>query len=70
MGIKTTHFSDISGKDIADDVKPAKILVQYGDARRGTFFLEALDKEAEEIASKGRRLGTKAEIGEAIGLSV
>jgi hypothetical protein len=69
MGQKIIQFSDISGAEIRDDEKMGKIIVEYGDARKGIYCLDATDSEIEELAHKGRRTN-RTEAAAALGVAV
>ena len=55
MARKTMIVSDMSGEAI-DEGRGAKIRISFNDARRGTVELDVTDREAEDLASKGRKM--------------
>jgi hypothetical protein len=63
MGQRVVFFSDLSGKEMKGDEKPAIILVEFSDKRRGIHLLEVLPEEAEDLAAKGTKC-TRAELQE------
>jgi hypothetical protein len=58
MARKTLIVSDLSGEPI-EDGKGAKIRINFNDARRGTVELDVTDSEAEDLASKGRKMARR-----------
>ena len=58
MAKKTVFVSDLSGETI-EDGKGAKVRITYGDARRGAAELDVTDREADELARKGRRVARR-----------
>lgn len=54
MAKKTVFVSDLSGKEIPDS-RAAQISIKFSDARKGTYVLDVLDDEAEELGQKGRK---------------
>lgn len=55
MGQRVIQFSDISGTELPEDEKMGVIFVEYGDARKGIYSLDATDTEIAELAGKGKR---------------
>jgi hypothetical protein len=51
---KTTHISDLSGKDVPE-ARGATISIKFADARKGTYVLDVTEDEAEELGAKGRK---------------
>jgi hypothetical protein len=58
MAQRTVFVSDLSGREIADG-KGAKIRITFADARKGSAELDVTDTEAEELASKGRKVARR-----------
>ena len=58
MARKTMIVSDLSGEAI-EEGKGAKIRINFNDARRGTAELDVTDREAEQLASKGRKMARR-----------
>ena len=56
---KSIIVSDLSGKEIRDEKDSAKVIVNYGDARRGRVELDVLASEVDELASKGRKMARR-----------
>jgi hypothetical protein len=54
MARKTIFVSDLSGKEIPDG-RAAQITIKFSDARKGTYVLDVVDDEAEELGRKGRK---------------
>ena len=54
MARKTVFVSDLSGKEIPEG-RAAQISIKFSDARKGTYVLDVLDEEAEELGRKGRK---------------
>lgn len=54
MAKKTIFVSDLSGKEIPEG-RAAQISIKFSDARKGTYVLDVLDDEAEELGRKGRK---------------
>jgi hypothetical protein len=50
--------SDLSGAEIGDG-KGAKIRITFNDARKGSAELDVTDREAEELAAKGRKVARR-----------
>jgi hypothetical protein len=64
MARKIIFVSDLSGKEIANDRDAVKIIVTFGDARRGQYVIDAHPEDAEvkaliakgtQQARRGRR---------------
>lgn len=55
MAKKSIIVSDISGREIRDEKDSAKVVIQYGDARRGRIELDVLASEVDDLAGKGRK---------------
>jgi hypothetical protein len=51
---KTIFVSDLTGKEIPEG-RDAQISIKFSDARRGTYVLDVLDDEAEELGRKERK---------------
>ena len=64
MAQKIITHSDISGDPIPEGVDASRMIIIFSDARRGIFFLDITDEEAEEFAVKGMKLrrGTKIDV--------
>jgi hypothetical protein len=56
---KSIIVSDISGKEIRDPKDSVKVVLNYGDARRGRVELDALANELDELAGKGRKVARR-----------
>lgn len=55
MGVRQVFFSDLSSKEVNDAM--GKMIVSFSDGRKGQYELDITDDEAQEFASKGRRVG-------------
>lgn len=55
MARKSIIVSDISGREIRDPKDAAKVVINYGDARRGRIELDALASEVDDLANKGTK---------------
>ena len=53
-GQEDGFVSDLSRKEIPEG-RAAQISIKFSDARKGTYVLDVLDDEAEELGRKGRR---------------
>jgi hypothetical protein len=69
MGQKVIMFSDLSGAEVGADARMGKVIVEYGDARKGIYCLDATDAEIEELAGKGRRTN-RSEAAKSLGIEV
>ncbi len=58
MSRKTILVSDLTGEDI-DDKSAVRILINFGDAKKGTVVLDVNESEIGELISKGTRQGRK-----------
>lgn len=58
MARKTVLISDISGRPLEDN-EGAKVRITYQDARRGVAELDVTTEEANELASKGRKVARR-----------
>ena len=58
MARKTVYVSDLSNKEIPEN-SGANVKVTFADARRGVFELDLTDKEAQELADKGRKVARR-----------
>jgi hypothetical protein len=67
MGQRVIEFSDLSGTELEDGVKMGKVFVEYGDARKGIYCLDATDDEVAELAHKGRR-SNRGEVASLLGV--
>jgi len=54
MARKTIFVSDLSGREIPEG-RAAQISIKFSDARKGTYVLDVLEDEAQELGSKGRK---------------
>ena len=54
MAKKTIFVSDLTGQEIPEG-RSAQISIKFSDARKGTYVLDVLDDEAEELGRKGRK---------------
>jgi hypothetical protein len=54
MARKTVFVSDLSGNEIPER-RAAQISIKFSDSRKGTYVLDVLDDEAEELGRKGRK---------------
>ena len=52
MARKTILVSDISGKEI-NDKDAARVMISYGDGRRGQIVLDVNANEIADLAAKG-----------------
>ena len=55
MARRTIVVSDLSGREIASERDAVKIIVTFGDARRGMFVIDAHpdDPEVKALTEKG-----------------
>ena len=51
---KTILVSDLTGNEI-DDKSAARIVITFGDARKGTVVLDVNEGEISDLISKGSR---------------
>ena len=54
MAKKTILISDLTGQEI-DDKSAARIVITFGDARKGTVVLDVNEAEISDLISKGSR---------------
>ena len=54
MAHRTVVVSDLSGDTIAEG-KAATVSIKFADARKGTYVLDFIEEEAEEVGRKGRK---------------
>jgi hypothetical protein len=54
MARRTIYVSDITGKEI-DEKSAARIVIAFGDARKGTVVLDVNESEISDLISKGIR---------------
>jgi hypothetical protein len=50
--------SDLSGREVPANAG-ARVVIRYGDARRGQVVLDVLADEVEDLAKKGTREGRR-----------
>ncbi len=58
MARKTVYVSDLSNKQIPEG-SGAKVKVTFADARRGVYELDLTNREAQELADKGRKVARR-----------
>jgi hypothetical protein len=63
MAKKVVYVSDLSGKEL-DSHSAVRITVSFGDARRGTYVVDAAENDAEvqrliSVGTKQARRGRK-----------
>lgn len=58
MAQRTVFVSDLSGNEIPEG-KGAKIRITFADARKGSAELDVTDQEAEDLATKGRKVARR-----------
>jgi hypothetical protein len=57
MARKTIFVSDLSGREIPNERDAVKITINFGDARRGMYVVDAHpdDAEVKNLIAKGRQ---------------
>ena len=58
MARKTVYVSDLSNKQIPEN-SGAKVRLTFTDARKGVYELDLTDREAQELADKGRKVARR-----------